>query len=462
MYTDRLDSEKALREMVAKAKSAVPKILGSVVLLVLILTSFGYNDSGMSTRVQTPLLGHTWINEEGFYGKVPLLSRVRSYVKDITIAVTDNESTMETASIVEPPRILQFADTYKIRTEYSMRFRIPTLDEDLEKMHQSVKSFDNLVGNTLMPFALTLANDTANQLLAQDFAQGGKNQFRNRMVDQAENGMRSTIVREEPITVQTADTSSDRDPGQTKQTTQYIKKVVSLTNPDGSLVRIPTAISSYNITLVPNSLNVMEAVPVDRLVEFIDTKQKNLALQVGQQEEQVLERGKAKTMQLTGARELIEKTNILNIAKAEAIIAAEQRVEEANLQAEKEVIEKQKIADLAVIDKTRELQIATANEGIQRANDTAASFEASAIKKVGFAEAAVANAHLKAKQDNSSIYMAELKLQEVQAFTSVLPKVSLNMPANLTVIGEQNAGNTGLDTNLMNLGMLKSALGVSK
>ena len=128
-------------------------------------------------------------------------------------------------------------------------------------------------------------------------------------------------------------------------------------------------------------------------------------------------------------RTRIEKSNVLLVQKDAAIIKGQQQVEQAKLAAEKETVERQKVADLAIIDKSTQLQQAKANEGIQKANAVAARYEASAIKEKGFAEAAVDRAKLRAKQDNKTIYLAELALEEAKAIANVLPHVKVNMPS---------------------------------
>ena len=407
-------------------------ILGSVAGVVLVMSSYGYNDSGVSLRLQQPVIGHTWIKEEGFYFKLPFVSRTRSYNQKGTIASSDNENILETASLVSPPRPLQFADSYEMRVEWSMRYEIPVDDGSLEDMHVSIKSENNLLGNTLMPFAQTLVNDSVNQMLGGSFSQGGRNSLRTLIDNQSQNGMYQTKVMK--VKSNHVDgVGTNKTTGGTTSDGIEVTKVVYLTDKNGKKLRTSLAISQYGIKIVPNSIAIIETVPLGRLVKYIDTKQANITLQIGQDEQQKLLTKQAITSKLKGEKELIDRTNNLNIKKQEAIIVAEQRVEEAKLQAQKETVERQKVADLAIIDKNRELQISKANEGIQKANSVAAKYEASAIKEVGFARAAVK------KSDYAAIdkTILALEVDKAKALAMYKSNMIVNMP---TVVSGQGSG----------------------
>ena len=404
--------------------------------IVFMFSSYSYNDSGVSTRLQQPIFGYKWIKEEGYFFKLPLVSRTKSYNQRGTIASTSNESIIETSLLYTAPANLQFADSYEMNVEWSMRYSIPTSDEDLEAMHKAVKSESNLLGNTIMPFATTLVADTAGQMLGGNFAQGGRNQFRSLVDNQSQNGMYVTKVEKVKINTERADSSKDRD-GDTKLDEQFVRKVVYITDANGRKERRSLSISQYGITIVPNSFNLLKAAPIGRLVDYIDRKQDNIAKQIKQEENQKLLREEAKTQQLEGERDLITKTNQLKIDKESAIIAAEKKVAEAKLQAEREIIERQKVADLAIIDKKRELQIAKDNEGIQKANAIAAKYEGQAILEKGLAEAKVTKAKYQAI--DKEIKLAELSLQETEALTKVLPSVRFDAP---DVVINGSGGNT--------------------
>lgn len=383
-----------MKDMMSKVKGFGVKGAIGVAVGVTLMSSYGYNEGGVYTRLQQPMIGHTWVKEEGFYPKMPFLSKTKEFNKNGTIASTDNSPLIEASGITVSPTIAQFADSYEMRFEWSMRYELPSTDDNLEFMYQKLKNEDNMLANTLMPFGQTMFTDSVNQMLGQDFAQGGKNALRTLVDNQTQNGMYQTKVVRTPVARDSGEGSNSVLGG--ASTDMLITEVKYLEDDAGKKLRTPLSIASYKLKIVANSFQIVENKAVGRLTAFMETKQKNQQLQLDQDEKQKILAKKAQTAQLQGEMDLITRTNELNIKKEEAIIAMEQQVAQAGLQAEKEVVEREKVASLAIIDKNTQLQEAEANQGIQRANYEASVYEAKAIKQVGFAEAAVKKADYQA------------------------------------------------------------------
>ena len=400
----------------------------SAVALVTAFNSYTTVGSGEAVRIQNNLTGgYTWKLDEGVALKAPFFSKVVVYSQEGTVAVTDNTKLCESASICATPRQVGFADTYGITVEASFRYSLSKNPEVLEEMHDKVKNSNNLFGNTLLPFSQDLINYTASQFKAEAFLQGGQNQFKSRLVDQATNGMLVTKRVKELVIAEQANRNSDRENTKVGQQFRYEVKILEDAK-TGKPLRNPTAIAAYGISVVPAGINLVDYDPEQRLKAFMVDKQDRVRARAKIVEDQENERQLAITAQLQGERERIQKQNILLQQKDAAKIAGEKAVLQAKLQAERETVEREKEAALAVIDKERELQIAKANEGIQSANYNASKFEAQAIKEKGFAEAAVAKAKLQAKSSNEKIYLAELSLEEAKAIAAVLPQVKIDTP----------------------------------
>lgn len=399
--------------------------LGAIGLLA---TSINYNPGGVSTRVQQPGFGSHWEKTEGWYLTVPFLSKTRSFNQRGTIASSDNESIVETASLVADPQNRQFADSYEMKVEWSLRYAIPSDDESLEKMYVALKSEDNMLGNTLMPFAQTLVADSMNQMLGGQFAQGGRNSLRTLIDDQSQNGMYQTKVQRVPAGSKDGKGSNETTGGTAADDIEVTKVVYLKDEETGKKLRTPLGIAQYGLKIVPNSISIIETVPQGRLVDYIKKKQDNLAKQIEQDEAQKLLAKEAQTAKLQGERDLVTRTNVLNIQKQEAIITKEREVEEAKLQAEKETVDRQKVADLAIIDKKRELQIAKDNEGIQQANAAAAKFEALAMLETGLAQVQIDEAQLAAKTKNQTVFLAEVDLRKTETIYNNLKGVTIDMP----------------------------------
>lgn len=435
-------------EMAAKVGSKVAsfgvKGIAVAVAVAAAYNSVAYNPGGVSTRVQMPVFGSAWITEEGYYGKFPWITRTSEWNQRGTVAGTDLQSLVNASSEVVPPSVLQFADSYEMAVEWSMRYEIPAHEEGLEKMYTTLKSQKNMLGNTLMPFAQTLVNDSVNQMLGGDFAQGGRNALRTLIDNQSQYGMYQTKVERVSNTRKSGKGSNDVTGGTVADNLE-VTKVVYLRDENNKKLRTPLAISQYGIKIVPNSISIVETKPQGRLVEYIKKKQDSLADQIKQDEDQKLLAKQAKTKQLEGEKNLIVRTNALNIEKQVAIINKQREVAEAKLQAEKEVVERDKVASLAVIDKNRELQVAEANEGIQKANAAAARYEAEAIKQVGFAQAAVKKADYAAIDKDILVSNNNRAVAEAMYTSSM----SVQMPTYLNIGGKDGAAGSIADMSNM-------------
>ena len=415
---------------------------GAILLGVVALNSFTTVGSGELVRIQNNITGNqSWKMTEGISLKAPFFSTVTTYSQEGTMAITDNEELCDTASLCATPRQVGFADTYGVTVEASFRFSLPRTPELLEAMHDKVKNSDNLYGTTLMPFSQDLVNFTASQFRAEDFMQGAQNEFKSRMIDQASNGL--LVTKREKIIIKTeqANRNTDRSGGGANVGEQFRYQVTIVEGVDGKPLRNDTAINAYGITIVPAGINLVDYQPEQRLRAFMTDKQDRVRARAKIVEDQENERQMAITAQLTGDRERIQKQNVLLQQKDAAKIAGEKAVVTAKLQAEKEIVDRSKVAELAVIDKQRELQVAKSNEGIQKANAVAAKHEASAIKEVGFAQAAVKKADYQAIDKQ----VLALEVDKAKALAMYKSNMTVNMP---TVVqnGENGNGNSSLET----------------
>ena len=224
----------AAKTLVNKIASYGWKSAAVAGVAIVVLNSYGYNNGGVATRVQQPILGYKWVKEEGYYGKIPFFSKTRKFNKNGTIAATDNQPLIEASGIHVAPTVAQFADSYEMRFEWSMRYELPTSDEALEFMYQKLKSQENMLANTLMPFGQTMFTDSVNQMLGGDFAQGGKNALRTLVDNQTQYGMYQTKVERKKVSRGTGEGSNSVLGGAT--TDLEVTKVVYLEDLDNNPV----------------------------------------------------------------------------------------------------------------------------------------------------------------------------------------------------------------------------------
>lgn len=118
--------------------------------------------------------------------------------------------------------------------------------------------------------------------------------------------------------------------------------------------------------------------------------------------------------------------------------------------------------ELAVIDKTKELEIAKSNMEIYKANSDAALHEAKAIRAKGEAEAFVLAAKYRALGANKEIYLAEMRRDTAKLLYENLNGFNVQMPQNYINSGGGDAGrmtsNIDVITGLAALGVMESSI----
>lgn len=413
-----------------KLKSGGIKLVVATVVAILGINSFVITDSGEKMRVQNSMTGgFTWYDTEGVKLKIPFFSSVHRYNDINTIAITDDAELENTASAVRAPLSVTFADNYGGTLEASFRVKLPTSFDKMEELHQAVKGQKNLNGNTFQTFAKDMLNLTTDQFLAQDFMQGGKGAFKQRLFDQGQNGMLVTKREKVEVIDNVADQTLDGNARSQNETAkQYITKVVIQTDANNIPLRRQHSLTKYGIEVVQVDLGEFE--PNEDLVDYVNTIKERERARAKVVADQALERDLAVTEQLKGDRERITAKNKRLMVKDAAVITEQQKV----------AVEKEK-ANLAVVQKTKELQIAKANEGIQEANAKAAKHEANAIKEKGFAEAAVKKANYQAI--DKEVLQLEVQKVTMLANADAYKAQGIQMPL---IVGGSGEGSNPLET----------------
>lgn len=425
-------------------------VAGTVTGLVLLsagCSSYTKVNSGEVVRVQNNVTGNAeWYMNEGYKLKAPFVSSSVRYPQEITIGVSDNPEVCSTASACSDPRRATFADTYTITMETVNRYSLPRSPELLEKMHDKVKSVDNLVGTVLLPFSQDLLGYTSSQYAAETFLQGQQNDFRNKLIDQAENGLIQTKRIKKLITTEVANRDTDREYGKPTTGEQYKYEIEPVVDADGNFIRTPASITEYGITLVPSGISLVDYIPSATLADFMADKQGRVRKRAGIIEDQENERQRAITAELKGNADRITQQNKLLIEKDKATIDAERKVEVEALEAERETIVREKVASLAIIDKKREQQVATANLNIEKANAEAAKYAAQAILEKGLADAKVKKAMYQAVDKE----VLSLEVQKDIAKSLYTSNMNITMPK---YVG--GTGGTGIGSSLEAMSSLK-------
>jgi len=439
--------EMSVKKVVGFGALAVAAVLGMVTLGSSVFTV----NAGQYAVERTPtgqLIAH---QKPGIKFKTPFFSEVEFYDEVTTITYSDeNDGSKESQN---KPYTIAFTDTYGGDVKGSFRVVLPKDPDKFIELHRAFKRYSNFVQNGAEKFTNELLSYTANQFTGESFMQGGQNEYKTRLEDQARNGLYVTRRTQVRVDNQAGIVDSDNDkPSKTTGSEAYIYQTTIQMDDHGKPVRQVNSLSQYNVAVTQVTIDGFT--PQKDLQAFMTNKKEMVSRRAKLVEDQENERQQAITAKLKGDRERVEAKQQMLMEKDKAEIALSKDVEVAKLQAEREKVEQRKLADLAVIQKEKEQQIANAEKGIQKANEEAAKFGAQAILHTGLAEAQVAAAKLRAKQDASAIVLAELHLQTVQAFAGGLKDFKVEMPTYMST-GNGQHGNTN------SLGVLMEAVGIN-
>lgn len=419
---------------------AITALTGIITLNSAIFTING----GQNAIERTPggdLIAHM---KPGIKVKMPFLSDVEFY--DEVTTVTYDTDQGGKGSSKNPPYTITFADTYGGQVKGSFRVELPKDPDKLIELHKAFKTYANFVENGAKKFTNELLAYTANQFTGESFMQGGQNEYKNRLEDQARNGLYLTKRTQVVVEKQAGIVNKDSDnPSKTSDSEAVIYQNIIQVDDSGKALRQENSMAQYGV--VATQVTIDGFIPQTDLESFMSNKKAQVLKRAKLVEDQENERQQAITAKLKGDRERVEAKQVMLMEKDKAEISLSKEVEVAKLQADKEKVERQKLSDLAVIDKKKELQIATANEDIQKANEIAAKYEANAILYKGKAQAEVLSEMYKAR--DPKLYALEKQVEITQNLKDAFSNINVEMPTNMIVNGsngDKNIPTTSVDT----------------
>ena len=390
-------------------------ILGVVALVAFLgFQSFYYLEGGDFARRQDPDGGYAWVTEQGPHLKWPMLGRLDRIPQYFTINLTGVAT--DTAYINGNPLSVKFADTYTAKLPMVMRYRLNPDPKTLETLYRATKSIDGVAYNVLQPHARNMLIYTANQFMAEDYMQGGQNDFLSRLYFQGNNGFYITSREKRLVKGEVGYTdldSTDAKAGTPQTGESYVYVVDIQMDKNGNPRTQTNSLAKYGINV--DDISLGEPAPDPQLNEFMKFKKDRILTRSRIVEDQRNEREQQITSRLAGERERIEARTVVLKTKDAAVISEEQKVAVAEQQAKMQKVIKEK-----------DLANAIADLKIQEAGYNAAKFEAQKIREKGLAQAEVTAAMYKAK--DNKVYMAELELENNKALYKALPEVQVTMP----------------------------------
>jgi len=442
--------EEILKNSVKKVRNYGFGISIAVATAITINSALFNVEAGEFAVEQTPggkLIAHM---TPGYKFKYPFVGNVWYYDEVTTVVYDDVEG--DYGSSKNKPYRITFADTYGGLVKGSFRVELSKDPDQLIETHRAFKSYDNFIESGAEKFTNELLTYTAQQFTGESFMQGGQNEYKNRLEDQARNGLYETKRTAVKVQKESGQVNVNQDnASKTTKSEAVIYKNVIQRDPKGAPLRQENSMSKYGV-FVPQ-VTIAGFLPEPDLESFMKNKKDMVRKRARLIEDQENERQQAITAKLKGDRERVEKKQLALMEKDQAEIELSKQVAVAKLQADKEAVERQKLADLAIIDKKKELQMATDNENIQKANERAAKFEAQAMLHKGIAEAKI----LKAKYDayDKKLYAMEIQRDTMTKVTENLQGITVKMP-NVNISGGSNG------TTMNSVDTVLNAIGVQK
>ncbi|MCG8684942.1 MAG: hypothetical protein MI892_08715 [Desulfobacterales bacterium] len=451
--------ESLLSKIPQKLKVLVGLIAAAIVVTMAIIMFGGMfwfqTEAGYSYHYQNTLTKvENVYTTPGVHFKLPGFSTITRYKQVFTVDYSSDVAAMldgkrerlsKIATSINKPINVLFADTYTADIPGAFRFKLPIDHNKFLNIHHDFRSFENLVRSLAEKTAKDVVVNTATQYTGEEFLLGAINQFKAAVKDQLSNGIYKTIRRQVEVDETSLATVGvdQEDSYKLKKTKKLVWKTIPMQDRSGNFIRLENPLAPYGIEATQFTMG--RPIPEKQLQDLLTDKKKLVAARIKTVQEQETAKEQAKTEQLkadidrTKAKQQAIKTKEL------AVIAMQQKVEEAERQAEKEKVEYRKQKDLAVIQKQKELEIAQANRDIQKANFEAAQYEAKAIKEKGLAEAAVIKATYEAY--DPVLYSAELEKDVAIQLYRNLGDFEVKMPQIMN-LGNSQSPSDGLTSNL--------------
>lgn len=425
----------------------------AIFLIVTILSMFNSAKMGYTYVYQNAITGQSKVfHGPDFIIKPPFVATITEYKKDTTLSFAPHADEEEGFTSVNDPIKVAFADTYKAKLIVNARMVLPTSDDQMIALHEAFRNYPNLVNSLYNKTMVDVAVNTATQFTAEEIFQGGLNGLKSAIEDQSNLGVYVTErrkVRGESGMTERANAGDKKTASASVEKAIYVWKAIPMRDRNGKVRRTKNPLTQYGVQVT--QVNLAEPIPEPLLEKLLNTKKTLVAQKIASIQKQENAKTNIETAKLEGeADRVVAEQKQLVIADA-AIITQKKHVKIAEQKALKEIVDRQKLADLAIIDKVKELQIATANEGIQKANEKAAKFEAQAKLHNGLADAQIKKAMYLAY--DKEILELEVHRDTTLAIARNLGDFKVEMPTYM-------AGAGGAGTSTDSLGVLMDALSI--
>lgn len=115
-------------------------------------------------------------------------AQIHPWQKFIDVKVPDEKEDLTQIEGVMKPVNLRFNDQVTANAFPSVRFQLPTSEEEFIRLFEQHRTLNNLVQSTLIPTIMEVISNTGYMYAAQDYISGSAADFRHDVADQLKNG----------------------------------------------------------------------------------------------------------------------------------------------------------------------------------------------------------------------------------------------------------------------------------
>ena len=302
-----------------------------VALILLVLLSFvnpfAVNNSGYRTHVQT-ITGNEFVRFEPGIFWAGFFSTTNSYPDVITVVFTDGKLKSEVTSLNLPIQI-RFNDATKSTAKATVRWRLPSAQEDMIKIHKEYRTPKKLAETTLTTYTDECLRYSAQLMESETHYSGGMSKLSEDFQDQLENGQ---YVLEMKTEYMVDSITNERE----KFTTRYPRR-----DNKGNIIRNKSDVQQFNITVAYASIGEVDY--EDQVDKKLEQKIEASTQESISKQKLITAQQEALTAKAEGEKIIAETRAREEASKIEATIRAEKNREVAKIQKEEAEYLRQKL-----------------------------------------------------------------------------------------------------------------------
>lgn len=296
-------------------------VIGLVTIIVLLMVNpFGYNNMGYREVVEAPTGRKYVVFNNGIYWKVPG-SKITTYPNVITISHRGERTGATVDGNLIP---IRFNDATEAKAQTVVRFRLPTVEEEMLLLHEEYINKEYLSLKGLAPYTIECLKNSAQLMDSEQHYSGGRAQLSQYFQDQLEYGLFILDTKES--------FTKDTLTGETKRI--YESKI--RVGKDGERVRKESDLTEFGIHIASATIeNVDYEAQVD---EKLKKKIEASTREAVSKQNLVTAQQEAMTAEAEGRKRLVEIEYEEKQRQTQAVVQAETDVKLAEKDKEKQMI----------------------------------------------------------------------------------------------------------------------------